>query len=216
MAVLNKAWGSTDRVSPDHDGAVVTGDTEGESAEAPEAKIYEQPLLIYVTDGEESSDIDKIEKVVLMDDKVCIAMWAFKCIKMTTEQVKADPVLSEKLKNTPGFIVVSRDLKRVKHVAGNKLSAKNLYKTMKAEAGKAYKTKLDKNVKRMLKVLIELDKVNNETRLLSEKEKRLGSEISKGEAAKIAKEREELADRLKKAEEERDELKNFELKPLKA
>ena len=213
--MLNKAWGSADRASPTASG-VVTGENTSE-ADAPEAlKPADQPMLIYVTNGEENEDFEKIENIVLQDFKVAAARNAFRCLKMTPEAVEKDPALAGNGKASSRLLVVDRDWGKVKVIEGKNLSSKKLYTAMKASANRAYKTKLDKNVKGLLKLLNEFNKINNARKNLDEKEKRLGDEITKAEAKKIAKEREELAEAQKKADELRDKLYTFELKTIKA
>ena len=82
MRVLTAKWGSATRVSPETSG-VVTGDNEGEEgATASEPRLADKPMFIYVTDGSGTDGFDKIEKVVLDDNKVLVGMKAFKCVKM--------------------------------------------------------------------------------------------------------------------------------------
>ena len=213
MAALNKAWGTADRISPTSE-RVVTGE-ETKSAGESERAIADQPMLIYVTDGA-SGAFDKIEKVILMDNKVCLGMWAFRCIKMTPDAVKEDPLLADEMKEDQGFIFVSRDYKKVKALEGNQLSSKKVYAAMKSFAKAAYKTNFDKNIRGMLKVLVEWDKINNQRRVLQEKEKRKGADMSDSEKKKLAKEMKELEEEQKKADEKKAELLKFEPKAIKA
>ncbi len=212
MAVLNKPWSTADRISPDT--AVVTGEGE-EGAEAPEPKIADQATLIYVTDGAETIGFDKIEKVVLMDDSVCVGMHAFKCVKMTPDAIAGDPLLADEGKEVPRFILVSRDCKKVDVIEGSKLSAKGLFKAMEKHAKYAYKTKFKKNIKDAIKVLGEFDKIANERKMLQMKEER-NDKPSKADEKKMAKEKEELAQREKEAIELKAKLLTFEPKKLKA
>ena len=64
----------------------------------------------------------------------------------------------------------------------------------------------------MLKLLLEYDKINNAKKVLEQKKAREGDKLSKGEAKKIEKELEALAERQKKAEEKEKKLLTFELK----
>ncbi len=216
--MLNKAWSTANRASPALDG-VITGDSasEEEAEEPAELKPADQPMLIYVHDGNaEDEDFQKIENIVLQDFKVAAARNAFRCLKMTPEDVENDPALAGNGKAPSRLLVVDRDWKKVKVIEGKNLSSKKLYTAMKASANRAYKTKLDKNVKGLLKLINEFNKINNAKKVLEEKEQRLGSEISKADAKKIAKEREELNEAQKEADALRDKLYHFELKPLKA
>lgn len=211
---MNKAWGTADRASAISSKVVTGEETEdAENAEAP--KVSDQPLLIYVTDGTEDEDFTKIENIVLQDFKVAAARNAFRCLKMTPENVENDPALAGNGKAATRLLVVDRDWKKVKVIEGKNLSSKKLYNAMKAAANRAYKTKLDKNVKGLLKLLNEFNKINNARKNLDEKEKRLGAEITKAEKKKLAKEREELAEAQKEADELREKLYKFEPKKLK-
>ena len=216
--MLNKAWSTADRASPSVSTAVTTGEETEADADAEPAKMKpsDQPLLIYVHDGSDNEDFTKIEDVVLQCFKVAAARNAFRCVKMTPEAVENDPALAGNGKAPSRLLVVDRDWKKVQVIEGKNLSSKKLYTAMKKSANRAYKTKLDKNVKGLLKLLNEFNKINNARKVLDEKEKRLGSEITKAEAKKIAKEREELAEAQKEADELRDKYYTFELKPIKA
>lgn len=213
--MLNKAWSTANRASPVLSG-VVTGEEIEAAVEPEDLKPADQPILIYVHDGSENEDFEKIENIVLQDFKVAAARNAFRCLKMTPEDVENDPVLAGHGEAVSRLLVVDRDWGKIEVIEGKDLSSKKLYTAMKRAANRAYKTKLDKNVKGLLKLLNEFNKINNARKILDEKEKRLGDEISKAEAKKIAKEREELAEAQKEAEELRDKLYTFELKPIKA
>ncbi len=179
--------------------------------------MADKPLFIFVTDGSEEGGFDKIKEVVLDDNKVLVGMRAFKCVKMTPSDVNDDPLLSghKRGKDTRYFLFVSRDYKKVTALTGSKIKAKKVYTTMKRFAAKAYKTKFDKNVKATLKLLIEFDKINNGLKVLADKETRLGADISKSEARKIAAEKDALQKRQKEADSLRDKLLHFELKEVK-
>ena len=204
MAVLNKNWESLSRVSP-KEAAVVTGQSASEE-QAPEETILDKPVLVYVP-AMDNGEFDKAEKVVLMDDKVCIGMWAFKCVKMSDEDAKADP-LFEKGDELPRFYVVHRDLSKVKLIEGGDMSAKKLFSAMESAANDAYKQKLEKSVKAMLKVLNEYDKLANERKVLAEKQARNDGEMD----AKMERDLAELDEREKAAKEEHEELLRFELR----
>ncbi len=209
---MNKAWGSANRASPA--ASVVTGDEAADTEKSEELKIADQPMLIYVTDGTENEDFEKIENIVLQDFKVAAARNAFRCIKMTPDAVEDDPVLAGNGKAEARLLVVDRDWKKIKVIEGKNLSSKKLYKAMTASANRAYKTKLDKNVKALLKLINEFNKINNARKNLDQKEKRLGDEISKSETKKLAKERAELAEAQKEADELREKLYKFEPKAV--
>lgn len=190
----------------------MTGEDESAKAAKAESATLDKPHFIYVTDGGSEGSFDKIEKVVLDDNKVLVGMKAFKCVKMSPSDVNDDPLLSGRSKDDRYFLFVSRDMSKVAVIDDRKMKAKNVYNTMKKFASKEYKTKFDKNVKATLKLLLEFDKINNAKKVLTEKKQRLGSDISKSESKKIEKELAELEERQKEADAKRDELLTFELK----
>ncbi len=214
MRVLTAKWGSATRVSPT-DGATVTGEKSDDKGEASEKPMAEKPIFIYVTDGSEDGAFDKIEKVILDDNKILVGMRAFKCVKMSPSDVQDDPLLSGHAKETRYFMFVSRDYGKVKVIEGNKMKTKAVYSMMKKFASKEYKTNFDKAVKATLKLLLDYDKINNAKKVLTEKKQREGADISKNEAKKIDKELAELEERQKEAEAKEKELLTFELKPVK-
>ena len=164
MRVLTAKWTTANRVSPS---GVVTGESDGEDAEKPMA---DKPMFIYVTDGSAGEDgFDKIEKVILDDNKILIGTHVFRCIKMTPEDVENDPLLSGKSDDERYFIFVSRDYEDVEVLDGSKLKKKKVYSTMKKFAKKAYKTNFEKNVKAVLKLTNEFDKINGAMRTLKQK-----------------------------------------------
>jgi dGTP triphosphohydrolase len=210
VRVLTAKWDTASRISP-ADGGVVTGESTGDEAEAPKV-LADKPLFIYVTDGAGEEGFDKIEKVILDDNKILVGMKAFKCVKMTTEDVANDPLLSGKSKDDRYFLFVSRDYEDVKAVDGSKLKTNAVYSMMKRFAQREYKTKFEKTVKATLKLLVEYDKINNAKKVIEAKKQREGDDLSKGEAAKIEKELAELEERQKKNEELEKELLKWELK----
>ena len=193
-----------ERISPAE--AVVTGSEEGEEAEKPTA---EKPFFIYVTDGATEGPSDKIDGVVLDDNKVLVGMHFFKCVKMTPEQVENDPLLSGHSKDVRYFLFVSHDYEKVAVIDGKKMKASQVVKTMKKFAKKAYKTNFDKTVKSVLKLLVEYDKVNNARKQLEAKK---GRDPSERELKEIEKELAELAEEQKGLEEQEKELLNLELR----
>jgi hypothetical protein len=214
MAVLSIRWETAERISPVT--AAVTP-REGEEAAAPEAPVRAaatKPMWIYVTaagSGGTTGEFDKIESVVLTDDKIAVGANAFRCIKMTPEAVEADPLLAEAGSEVPRFIFVSHDYQEVDVLEGRKISVSGTYAAMKGAAKASYTTNFDKNVRALVKLLNEFDKINNERGLLDAKAERL-KDPTQADTRKIDQEREALAEREKAANEERDALLKFELR----
>ncbi|MHC5011443.1 MAG: hypothetical protein ACYTG6_10900 [Planctomycetota bacterium] len=210
MAVLTINWESADRVSPMT--AAITP-SEGEEAAAEEViPMASRPLLVYVTppaDAEEG--FNKIEQVVLTDDKIAVGTKAFRCIKISAENAAADPLLAEAGKEAPRFVLITPDYEYTKVLEGRRISVSGMYGAMKAVAKKSYRTNFDKNIRNLVKLLNEFDKINNERALIDAKEERLENP-TKADLAKIEKAREELAAREREAAERKEELLTFELK----
>ena len=173
--------------------------------------MADKPMFIYVREpGESDGGFDRIDKVVLDDNKVLVGMHAFKCVKMSPSDVQDDPLLADEGTELPRFIFVSPDYETVKVIEGSKIKAKTLFDQMSKFAKKAYGVNLKKTYKDTMKVLNEFDKVNSALKTL--KEKRARGDLSKSDEKKMAKEEEELNERQKKAEEARDKLLTFKMK----
>lgn len=215
MRVLTANWGSMNRVSPEKS-EVVTGEESAakDEAAAKEAKsektLLDQPLFIYVTDGSRDGAHDKIEDVVLDANDVLIGMKFFKCVKMSPDAVKDDPLLDGRSKDDRYFLLVSRDLEKITVVDGSKMKSKNVFKAMDKHARRDLATKFKKNVKEVQKLLLDFDKINNARKVLEEKKQRTADD--KGKLKKIEKELEELAEAQKEADQKRDELLKVEVK----
>jgi hypothetical protein len=200
VRVLTAQWGSANRVSPAKSDAVVTGeDSEKKAGEAASPTLMAKPMFVYVTDGGTEGAYDKIEKVVLDNNKVLIGMKAFKCVKMSPSDVNDDPLLSGRSKDDRYFLFVSRDYKKITVVDSKKMKAKTVFGAMKKHAKRDYSTKFEPNVKATLKLILDFDKINNGIKVLKAKKDRLGSDISKGESKKINKELAELEEAQKSA-----------------
>ena len=191
-------------------GPVVTSETSSAPADdavpadkTPAARAgSDKPYFIYVTDGTNagSTGIDTVEKVILDDDRVKLGSHAFHAVKMTPDDAKADPLLADKGgKDVPRIIYVTADLTTVKALEGGALKLGEVWSTMKATANRFYKQDLDGVVKDLKSVLIELDKVNNERKVLDDKEKRLAGKANAADTKDIAAKRAELESREKKA-----------------
>ncbi|MDJ0520480.1 MAG: hypothetical protein QNJ90_00240 [Planctomycetota bacterium] len=201
MAELNIRWQSVDRISKG--GAVVTGDKAGEAESSSELTLKwgDQPVLVYVCDEAAGCEgFDKIEEVVLKDEKVALGMKAFKTVKMHPDDAGLDPVLKDQGKTVPRMMLVDPTKMKVTVIEAKKVKASSLYKAMKKVAGKVYKEKLDKVVKTHLKLLTEQDQLANAEKVLSEKVSRLGGEEGKKaekELAEVKKEHTEVKAELK-------------------
>lgn len=210
MAVLNKNWGSTDRVAPST--AVITGrsaPSEEEKAEKDAEQEFQAPKFVYITDGPVGG-FDKVEEVVLMKDEVCIGMWAFDTVKISSEHAKADPLLKEAGEEVPRFVFISHDMDDVEVIEDKQMKAKNVLKVMEKMAKDAYGVSLKSRCKKMLKVLGDYDKLAGARKVLQDKEARAEGKESK--LKKLAKEREALDKEEAELQKKHAELLKFEPK----
>jgi hypothetical protein len=214
MAVINTPWETRQRVSPTSAPVVTAGEDAGEGVPATDAATpaaaerAEKPMVVYVTNGE---PVDKIEKVVLMDDKVAIGIKFFTTIKMSPEDVSKDPLLASEGKEVPRLLIVSPDYKNVEVLEGNKIGVGSMYKALMAEAKRSLVGDFDKTVKEIRDLMNEWDKIAKEKSVLDDKKARedkpTPAEIKKMDAAFA-----ELEARQKKADDRKAELMKITLK----
>ena len=209
-----------DDTLPTNDGAPAADAPKAEK-KAPAAtsafKLADKPYMIYVADEAASAaaGFDTVTKVILDDDRVKLASHAFHAVRMTPDDAKADPVLADKGgKETPRIILVGNDLKNVKALEGGSLKLGEVWSAMKATAGRAFKQDLDGLTKALKEVLVEFDKINNERKVLDEKEKRDSAKATPADVKAVAAKRAELDAREKKAVDRKTAL--WDLKPKSA
>ncbi|MHC5011391.1 MAG: hypothetical protein ACYTG6_10630 [Planctomycetota bacterium] len=184
--------------------AVVTGDTAEEATDEVPASPFaslDRPVVVYVCDP--SSDCDEaenLEDVVFANEKIGLAVKAFRTIKMTPEDVERDPILQDNGTSVPRLLVVDPVKERVKVLEKGRLKASTFFSTMKTIANRFYKERLDKLVKEHLKLLTERDQLSNEIKVLEDKEERAADDEAKlarikEDRAKVEAELAELAKR---------------------
>lgn len=220
MAVLSIAWSSPGSVAPKEDKVVTP--KEGEEAGKDEAvaaavKRADKPMFVYITDpsAADTEAFDKVEKIILTEDKIVMGCKAFACYRLSPDAAAKDRLLSAHGKDVPRILLISTDYKDVTVLEGTKLSISDLWKAMQQEFKAVYKGDLEKYSKAMTKVLQEFDKVGAAMKVQEEKEQR-AEKPTAADKAEWAKTRDELKERQTKAEKERDALLKFEKKPLKA
>jgi hypothetical protein len=209
MAVLTINWGSESRVSP-QTAAITASDTDGAQSDEAKKPRTDKAMIVYVMDNStEEEAFDKIEKVVLADDKVAIGSNAFRCVKVTAEDAEKDPLLQGK--DLPRFVFLTPEYEVVQTLEGKKISVSAMYGAMKKTAKSSYEQDFDKNVRALLKLLNEFDKINNERKVLEAKAER-EDKPTPAEERKLADARKELDERQAKADAEKKELLAFQLR----
>ena len=195
------------------DDALPTNNGEPAPADAPKAekrvvapttafKPADKPYMIYVVDEAASkvAGFDSVQTVILDDDRVKLGSHAFHSVKMTPADAAADPVLAEKGgKEVPRIIFVGNDLKNVKVLEGGSMKLGEVWSAMKATSNRSFKQDLDALTKNLKEVLVEFDKINNERKILDEKEKRDAEKATPADTKDLAAKRAALDVREKKA-----------------
>ncbi len=205
MAALNIRWESVERISKGGSTTVVTGEkaTETEGSSELTLKWGNQPVLVYVCDEAAGCEgFDKLEKVILKDEKVALGMKAFRTVKMHPDNAALDPVLEGKGKDLPRMLLVDPTNMKVTVVEKGKLKASGLYSAMKKVTAKVYKEKLDAVVKTHIKLLTEQDQLANAAKVLNDKKTRLDGESSK----KAEKELKKLTSEIEKVTADQNEI----------
>jgi len=150
---------------------------------------------------------DKLEEVVLKDEKVALGMKAFRTVKMHPDHAALDPVLADQGKEVPRMLIVDPTQMKVTVLEKGKLKASGLFSALKKVASKVYKENLDKVVKSHIKLLTEQDQLANAEKVIADKLARLAGEGEKSEKelaelkAEQTKVREELQAMAKKQQE---------------
>jgi hypothetical protein len=203
MAALQIRWVAMPRVAPEGSKVLTGVDESAPEPEAAAPERAERPFLVYVSDPTiTSDDFDKVESVILKDERVALGSRAFTCVRMSPDNASEDPIISKAGKETPRFVLVSADFKTATPIEKNKLSGAALWDGMKATAAKQYKKTLESAVKDMRDVLMDLDKLYGERKTLSDKLARLEE---KGEKASPA-EKKEIAAKLAAIDERQAEV----------
>ena len=212
MAELSIRWETVERVSTGGETAVVTGESAKDSeSEEVALKWGDQPIVVYVCDEAGCEGFDKLEEVVLKDEKVALGMKAFRTVKMHPDHADVDPITAGKGKELPRMLVIEPTKMKVTVLEKGKLKASTLFKAMEKAVGKVYKEKLKKVVNGHIKLLTEQDQHSNAIKTINAKIAREDDE------KKQAKAKEELAEIKKELAEVGKKMKDlWKLTPKKA
>ena len=160
-------------------------------------------------EGGGCESLEKIEDIVLKDEKVALGMKAFRTVRMHPDHAAEEPLIAGEGSTVPRMVFVEPTKMKVTVLEEKKIKASALYSSMKRVAAVFYKEKLDKVVKSHLKILGEQDKLANEERNLASRKERLEGDDAKAKALE-----EELAAlQAEKAELRRKKLEIWKLTP---
>ena len=167
-------------------------------------KWKDKPLLVYVCSDEPCSDSEKFESVALKNEKLALGMRAFRCVRMSAEQIGDDPVFAEKGKTLPRILLIDPIKLKAKVIESKDLSATKIFRTMKRVSASFWKEKLDTVVGKHLKLLTEQDRLANAEKTLAAKQARAKDNEKKSK--KIQKERDEIKEDLARVAKDQVEL----------
>jgi hypothetical protein len=204
-------------VSAETQAPVVTGESAAPAVEPVDHATTappraDKPMLVYVVPDEASgSDYDKVEKVLLTDEKVALGTRAFRRVKVAQSDAAKDAILSKSGTAAPRFVVISADYKTVTTVEKSKLTIPALWSSMTDAATKFYASSIDDAVKQTRDVLVEYDKIAGEKKVLEDKKTRLDTKPNPTELKEVEAKLAAIDERQAKAAER--EQKIWDLKP---
>jgi hypothetical protein len=150
--------------------------------------VLDRPVVVLVANATGGEGFDKLEEVVFKNEKIGLAMKAFRAVRMSPEDAAADPILQGQGDQVPRLAVIDPVKEDVKVLEGSRIKVSALYAAMKSAAGRFWKERLDDLVKDHLKLLTERDQLANEIKVLQDKEGRLEGDARKLAAAKAERE----------------------------
>jgi hypothetical protein len=190
---------------------VVTGDEAKETSTdepATSALLWtDRPILVYVCDDSIGCEaVDKVDGLILKDEKVALGTKAFRTVRMHPDHAAKDPLLAGAGSEMPRMLLVDPGAGRegdekVTVLEKGKLKTSALYDAMEKVANGFWNEKLDKVVKAHLDVLKDQDQLANAEKVLSEKKARLAEEEKPSK-----KDQEKLEEELKELQAERKAL----------
>src|SRR5687768_836943 len=95
---------------------VLTGEevgTNDEAAKPATTEVADKPFLVLIADPAGDEETEKIENVILKDERIALGSRAFRAVRMSPEDASNDPLLAKHGKESPRFVLVSADYKSV-------------------------------------------------------------------------------------------------------
>ncbi len=184
---------------------VVTGGEASEEASsdaaAPVLRWTDKPIFVYVCDEAGCEESEAFENQVLKIEKVALSTKAFRCVRMTPDQIEADALLKDEGKGMPRVLLIEPVKMKIAVVETKDMKAGKLAKAMAKTSGKFWKERLKTVIGAHLKMLTKQDQLSNALKTLSAKEARYKDDEAKLKkvTAEIKETNEELTE-LKKAQ----------------
>lgn len=185
LQALKVSWERASRLSPRD--AVVTGDaSEADAPPAPPTSVearaadplLAKPLFVFVRDDPALCDgkcggacqrAYDLDEGVFAQEKVALALRAFRTITMTRAEAEAEPVLGSGAEGEwPRLLIVDVARASVTALAGSDVTASRVYREMAKAVSRFYMERLDALVKGHQRILKEHDRLAQEEALLHE------------------------------------------------
>jgi len=189
-------WRDAIRISQD----VISGMTE---EQARETLLADRPMLVYIYDGEAEEDLRfEIESSkAFLDDKVAIGARFFDCIRIDAESAREDRAIAKSFRSLPALVFLRPNFEVAAKLSG-KFSAAKVFSSMCAAMKKDYANCVSTVVKAQQKVMKERVALQREWSKVDELDERIADEGSQSRRANLIQERESLASKLERAQQE--------------
>jgi len=142
------------------------------------------PVLVYISTGEESRDQDRFDDVVMANESLLLAAKFFTCVRMSDDDAREHPLFAEIKLKAP--VIVAFDSTRKQHaVAGGRASAMKVYGMLCKIGQLDYETSLAKTVRAARNLLGSFDRIDAAQDALGIKQRRLDEARGNSNSAKI-------------------------------
>jgi hypothetical protein len=175
LAQLEIPWGDVTTLTQ----SVVSGSTAITPKQAVDkdgvAFDWQKPTLVWVyADDLKAGEFNDVTENVLIAEKICLGVKAFKTVKMSPAAADADALVSNNGTSVPRFVLIDHNSSTVEVVEDNKrarskITQATLYTAMTKISKLAYMEKIDTQVKENIKLLNEIDKLSGALKTLNDK-----------------------------------------------
>ena len=163
-------------------------------------------MLICDEDETCATAVDELEAFVLSDEKVALAFRAFRTVKMTSEAADKEPLLKKSGKAVPRLVLLDIAREKKTYMQNKQLKAKKVYAALRKTSDRFYNEKLDKIVKKHVKILGKLDKLAREEVDLIDKKEKKAEDTESSKYKKLSKELDELREEQEELRKEASDL----------
>jgi hypothetical protein len=201
-------WNDVERVARD----LVTGMTEEEAAQAQRAA---RPMLVYVYDADdEDAQIAIEEDRAFQADKVAIGARFFACLRIDLESAKADRLMRRYAGKAPCLVFVRPNFEPA-GVLRPKFNSNRIFKAMCTAMAKDYENCVETVLKRQKTIQRDRERLQRDKDRIARLDEQIAEAKSRSKAARLTRERQQLARKVDDAETElaRSEESLYKLQP---